>query len=222
MNLESNFRDKFNEQQKKHLDIFEEKFPLIKFPEDLKVTKKNGLANFVVEKEDAPNTVSVIVYTGATVDDNLDPQWEVVSVDKSNKFNDDFVQHISIDDTDDLIKAIEESLSHVPSHEDYVTKEPEEESLEFNPSRYRENEFRTEYAEILTQASSDKEKNREIIKDIIEMERLVNDYYYISEHETHPNLNPDYIDELNALRQKYNLPKLYIVNWDDLSQFENK
>jgi len=123
--IESNFEAKFKQQQKGHLDVFEEKFPLIKFPEDLKVTKKNGMANFVVEKEGAPNEVSVIVYTGATVDDKLNPAWEVIAF-KGSKFYGDSLEHVSIDDTDDLLRAIETNLFYDPNSEDRFTNVEED------------------------------------------------------------------------------------------------
>ena len=131
MNFESNFEAKLKEQQKRHLDIFEEKFPLIKFPEDLKVTKKNGVANFVVEKEGAPNEVSVIVYTGATVDDKLNPAWEVMAFKGSN-FHGDSLEHISIDDTDNLLRAIETNLFYDPSNEDHFSNTAEDTESENN------------------------------------------------------------------------------------------
>lgn len=210
--------NKKNESKKEISDnseVFKEKFSSLKFPADfeVKLTKdasEDRPIHFLVKKEGAPNEVSVIGIVGYHGEDSM--EWEVAS--KTDNSSLGGIRHVRLENTDEaLVKTIEENLYLDPSDErdeEYLDHE-EDESLEFGPSRCGENEFRTEYSEMLTKASNDKEKNREIIDDIMEMEHLLGEYYYIPEEETYPDFDSSYIDKLNTLRQKYNLPKLYII-----------
>lgn len=210
---------------------FKEKFSSIKFPADFEVkmttnSREDSPMHFLVKKKGAPNEVSVIALIGYHGEDSL--EWEVASRADNGSLG--RIRHLSLTDTNEnIIKTIEENLYLEPSFDERDEEDIEQEkdeSLEFDPSRYGKNEFRTEYAKMLDEASTNKEKNREIIDDIMEMEHLIDEYYYIPEEEAYPKLDPDYIDNLNILRQKYNLPKLYIVGSNErfgrLSQYEDK
>ena len=222
------------EEINKKFSTFNEKFHSIKFPEDFEIeltndSRKQSPLHFLVRKQDAPNTADVIVWAGYSGEDT--PQWEIIASDKDAELDNDSIQHVLLEDTEGLIKAIEKTLYFepneiIPNEDDYHEEEKTPEI--FNPIEYRDNEFKTEYAEILAKASSNKIKNREIVDDILEMERLLTwSIFPDHEHGTSYDYDEESLEEYNELRKKYNLPILKIYSRGNhgryyLSQLEDK
>ncbi|MFA6524182.1 MAG: hypothetical protein WC264_02320 [Candidatus Paceibacterota bacterium] len=118
MNIEYKVPNKSNGEASKRLETLKEKLPFIKFPADFEVKltadfDERRPIHFLVKKEGALNKVSVIALIGEHGEDSL--EWEVMTSAKDYGPGGDSTQHMPLEDTESLIKAIEEALYFKPS-----------------------------------------------------------------------------------------------------------
>jgi hypothetical protein len=107
-----------NEEFSKKVEALKERFSSIKFPADFEIkltndSNKSSLLHFLVKKEGAPNEVSVIVWAGFSGKDT--PEWEIMT----SNLDGDSLRRVKIDDTEDLVKVIEETLNFKPDEHDF-------------------------------------------------------------------------------------------------------
>jgi hypothetical protein len=106
---------KNNEEFSKKVEALKDRFYSINFPSDFEVKltndhSKQSLLHFLIKKEGAPNSVDGIVWAGFSGEDT--PEWEVMTSGLDN----DSLQRVKLDDTENLIKAIKETFDFDPNN----------------------------------------------------------------------------------------------------------
>jgi len=122
---------------KNNRKIFKEKFPLIKFPPDFEISIKPVRIGFNIKKKDAPNKISVIVWTG-DFGENFKPEWEILILN----YNDVYC-HVSIDDSKGLVEKIEEALYCGDWHDDidHDDIDHDESERDYNDDYYNDDDY---------------------------------------------------------------------------------